>query len=200
MSAPSSFACVDALARRSARSMLPRSSDATGTTLNPAITALAGLVPCADIGIRHTFRCASPRDSWYGADHQQAGQLALRAGIGLQRHRREAGDLGQLEAELLEEPEVAGGLVARRERVEPVELPPAHRHHLGGGVELHRARAERDHRGREREVARLQPLDVAQHLRLRPVQVEDGMGEERAGARGATRGLPRPPRSVPRPS
>src|SRR2546425_9758713 len=40
------------------------------------------------------------------------------------------------------------------------------RSHLGGGVELHRARAERDHRRREGEVARLEPFDVAQHLGL----------------------------------
>src|SRR5256886_9891849 len=39
-------------------------------------------------------------------------------------------------------------------------------------VELHRARAERDHRRREREVARLEPLDVAQHLGLGPIAVE----------------------------
>ena len=37
---------------------------ATGTTFNPATTALAGLVPCAETGIRQTLRCASPRDSW----------------------------------------------------------------------------------------------------------------------------------------
>ena len=48
-------------ARRSARSMLPCASQATATTLKPAITALAGLVPCAETGIRQTLRCASPR-------------------------------------------------------------------------------------------------------------------------------------------
>ena len=33
----------------------------TGTTFSPAICALAGLVPCAEVGIRQTSRCASPR-------------------------------------------------------------------------------------------------------------------------------------------
>ena len=33
----------------------------TTTTFIPAITALAGLVPCADCGVRHTSRCFSPR-------------------------------------------------------------------------------------------------------------------------------------------
>src|SRR5205823_10202779 len=54
-----------ALARRSARSMSPSFKQATDTTLNPAMTALAGFVPCADVGMRHTLRCASPREAWY---------------------------------------------------------------------------------------------------------------------------------------
>ena len=54
---------ASALARRSARSMSPSLRQATGTTLNPAMTALAGLVPCAEVGIRQTLRCASPRDA-----------------------------------------------------------------------------------------------------------------------------------------
>ena len=39
------------------------SSHATTTTCMPAICADAGLVPCADAGIRQTLRCASPRDA-----------------------------------------------------------------------------------------------------------------------------------------
>ncbi len=31
----------------------------------PAMTALAGLVPCAEDGIRQTSRWCSPRSSWY---------------------------------------------------------------------------------------------------------------------------------------
>ena len=31
----------------------------------PAMTALAGFVPCADAGMRQTFLCCSPRSSWY---------------------------------------------------------------------------------------------------------------------------------------
>ena len=46
-----------------ARSTLPSSSHATTTTFMPAICADAGLVPCADAGIRQTLRCASPRDA-----------------------------------------------------------------------------------------------------------------------------------------
>ena len=52
---------ASALARRSARSTLPSSSQATTCTVIPAITALAGLVPWAELGIRQTCRPPSPR-------------------------------------------------------------------------------------------------------------------------------------------
>ena len=62
------------------------------------------------------------------------------------------------------------------------ELGPRHRLHLGGGVELHRARAERDHRPVEGHVVVGQPAQVAQHLGLGAVLVEHRVGEELAGA------------------
>ncbi len=65
MSAASCFAFCSALAFKSATSMFPCASVFTTTTDIPAITALAGFVPCADCGIRHTFRRPSLRDSWY---------------------------------------------------------------------------------------------------------------------------------------
>ena len=42
-----------------------------------------------------------------GADHHQAGELALRAGVGLQRHRGKAGDLAQRGFEIREDLGVA---------------------------------------------------------------------------------------------
>jgi glycine dehydrogenase len=65
ISAARSSACSFAFASRSAMSMSPASVFFTTTTFMPAITALAGFVPCADCGMRHTLRLASPRDSWY---------------------------------------------------------------------------------------------------------------------------------------
>jgi hypothetical protein len=62
------------------------------------------------------------------------------------------------------------------------ELRPRHGKHLRRRVELHRAGAERNHRGRERQVARFEPLDVAEHFGLGMVTVEDGVLEERRGA------------------
>ena len=73
---------------------------------------------------------------------------------------------------------VAQRLANRRERVQRGEAWPTDREHLGCGVELHRARAKRNHRRRERQVACLQFLEVAQHLRLRMVLVENRVREK----------------------
>ena len=56
--------------------------------------AVAGLVPCAESGIRIFLR-GLPSRFEQRADQQDAGQLAVRARGRLQRHRVHAGDLGQ---------------------------------------------------------------------------------------------------------
>ena len=61
--------------RRSARSTLPSSSQATTTTCMPAICAEAGLVPCAELGIRQTLRCALAAARVIGADDEQARRI-----------------------------------------------------------------------------------------------------------------------------
>jgi len=66
----------------------------------------------------------------------------------------------------------------RDEGMEPADLLPSDREHLGGGIELHRARPERDHRCRERKVLGLQTAEIAQHLVLGVVGVEDRMRED----------------------
>ena len=80
-------------ARGRRRRCCPRSSHSTTTTFMPAITALAGFVPCAECGIRQTLRPRGAAVLVVRADHEQAGVLALRAGVRLQRARGEAGDL-----------------------------------------------------------------------------------------------------------
>ena len=82
-------------ASRSARSTLPSSSQATTTTCMPAICADAGLVPCADAGNEADVAMRLAAARVVRADHQQAGVLALRAGVGLQRHRVVAGRRAQ---------------------------------------------------------------------------------------------------------
>ena len=78
---------------------------------------------------------------------------------------------------LAEDVLIPGGLLQRRERVHARELRPAHRHHLGRGVELHRARAERNHRRVEPEVLALELPDVAHHLGLGVMRVEHRVGQ-----------------------
>ena len=58
-----------------------------------------------------------------GADGEQAGVFALRAGVGLERHGGEAGDLGEPGFQVLEELLVACGLVGRGERVDAGRTP-----------------------------------------------------------------------------
>ena len=50
------FECFSAFALKSTMSMLPSVSHEIGTMRRPHIAADAGLVPCAETGIRHTFR------------------------------------------------------------------------------------------------------------------------------------------------
>ncbi len=53
------------------------------------------------------------------------------------------------------------------------ELRPGDRIHLRRRIELHRARAERNHAVHQREVARLERPHVAEHLRLGVVSIEN---------------------------
>ena len=149
------------------------------------MTPLAGLVPCADAGIRTTLRWASPLAAVIRADHQQPCQLALGARVRLQRHRREARDLTERRFELAEDAGVARRLIEWRKRVHLAELGPRHGQHLGRGVQLHGARPERDHRGLEPDVLRLEAADIPHHLRLGVVLVEHRVCQ--VGARAAQR-------------
>ena len=81
-------------------STLPLASQAVTTTCMPTICALAGLVPCADEGIRQMLRWPSPLGFVEGLDRQQAGVFALRAGVGLQADAGVAGGLAQPGAQL----------------------------------------------------------------------------------------------------
>src|ERR1035441_1437163 len=65
--------------------------------------------------------------------------------------------------------------------MQAAQLWPGDGENLAGRVQLHRARAQRDHGSRQREVARLQALEIAHHLRLGVVTVEDGVGQKPAG-------------------
>ncbi|MNS81195.1 hypothetical protein D3C72_1149020 [compost metagenome] len=62
------------------------------------------------------------------------------------------------------------------------ELGPGHRDHLGGGVELHGAGAERDHGVVQGQILGFETVDVAQHLGLGVVLVEHLVGQHGVGA------------------
>ncbi len=115
-------------------------------------------------------------------DRQQPGVFALRAGVRLQRHRVIPGNVAQPLLQPLEQRMIALGLIRGRERMQIAERRPGQRDHLGRGVELHGAGAERDHRAVEREVAIAELAHVAQQLGLRTMGVEHRMGEEGAAA------------------
>ena len=118
-----------------------------------------------------------------GLDHQQPRVFALRPGVGLQRHGVVAGGRAHHRLELADHPVIAGRLGGRRERMQRAELGPRHRDHLGRRIELHRARAQRDHRAVECQVQVGQPPQVAQHLGFRAMAMEDRVRQERRRAR-----------------
>src|SRR2546427_425651 len=65
INADSRSLCASAFARRSLTSILPAAVLATTTTRMPAMTPLAGVVPCADAGMSTTSRAVSPRSRGY---------------------------------------------------------------------------------------------------------------------------------------
>ena len=110
-----------------------------------------------------------------GRDGQEPRIFPLRARIRLQRKRLIAGDFTELFRQIPDRLMIALGLIMRRERVQRAEFRPGDRHHLGGGVQLHRAGAERDHRPVQRQIAVRQAAHIAHHLGFRPVHVKDRM-------------------------
>ena len=76
------------------------------------------------------------------ADRDEAGVLAVRSGIGLERHVRQPGDRLERRRHVREHRVVTRGLLARRERMQVGEFRPRDRRHLGRGVQLHGAGAQ----------------------------------------------------------
>ena len=113
------------------------------------------------------------------ADDHQPRELPLGAGVGLQRHRGEAGNLAQCIFEVAEDLCVPLRLIDRGKGMHTAEVLPCHREHLGGRVQLHRARAERNHRGVEADILPLEAADVPHHRGLGSMRVEHRMRHER---------------------
>ena len=116
------------------------------------------------------------------ADDEKPRVLALRPGVGLERHPRERGALAEHELEVPDELSVPLGLVGRRERMNAREPLERHREHLGRRVQLHRARTERNHRAVEGDVPGREPAEIPQHLGLAVVTVKHRVVEDGVGA------------------
>ncbi len=114
------------------------------------------------------------------ADGQQTRELPLRAGVGLHTDPVVAGHLGQPPFHVGDHLTGPFGLVDRRERVQTGELRPGHRLHLRGGVQLHRAGAQRDHRPVEGQILVRQPPQIPHHGGLVVIAAELRVVQQRA--------------------
>ena len=59
--------------------------------------------------------------------------------------------------------------------MEPADFAPTQRHHLGRGIEFHRARAKWNHAPVQGDVLAFETTDVAQKFGLSMIAVEDGL-------------------------
>jgi hypothetical protein len=121
------------------------------------VGAMCRLRDQADVAV-----CVTPAGMVAG-DGDETGVFALRAGVRLHADGVEAGDRLQVLGQAVDHFQVALCLLERGERVHVAEFRPGDRNHLAGGIELHGAGAERDHRVVERQILVLQLLQVAQH-------------------------------------
>ena len=108
-------------------------------------------------------------------DGQQPGVFPLRAGVGLERHRRVPRALHEHAFQVLKQRAVTGGLPLGGEGMQPGEALPAQGQHLGGGIELHGATAQGNHAPVEGDVLVFEVAQVAQHFGLGVILVEQRM-------------------------
>ncbi len=114
-----------------------------------------------------------------GANGQQAGIFTLRTGVGLQRNGVIAGGGAEHGLQLVGQLLVTGALLGGGERVQVAELGPGYRDHFAGCIELHGARAERDHGAVQRQVLVGQFSQVAHQLGFRVIAIEHRVAEDR---------------------
>ena len=109
------------------------------------------------------------------ADGQDAGVLALGAGVGLDGDGVKSGNGFELRFQAMNHFQIACGLLARGKGVDFGELGPGNRQHFAGGVELHGAGAERNHTAVHRQIAVFEFFQIAQHFVFGVVAVEHGV-------------------------
>ena len=108
-----------------------------------------------------------------GTDSAQAGVLTGSARVRLQGHCIVTGNSNQPIAQVLNQLVPALCLVLRNQRVDVGETGPGDGFHLSCGVQLHGARAQRNHSAIQGQVLVCQVTQVAHHLGLGAVLVED---------------------------
>ena len=116
------------------------------------------------------------------ADDTQTGVLARSAGVRLQRDALQTGDLDQCRGEVLDHLNVSGRLIHGSIGVDVLELRTTERQHFRSGIELHRARTQRNHGVSQRDVSALKALDVTHQLGLGVILSEEFLLHELGGA------------------
>ncbi len=116
------------------------------------------------------------------AYHGQTAVLASSTRVGLQRHSGKTCNNGQQIFHFVNQLVPTLCLVRRRKGMDGSELAPAQRQHLGGGIQLHGAAAQRNHGTVQAQVLHLQFLHVAHHLGLAVILVEYAVGQILGGA------------------
>lgn len=112
------------------------------------------------------------------ADRKQARIFSLSAGIGLERTGRKSGHFAEPGFEFPENLLIPKGLINWSKRMDIRKLRPAYRNHFRSGIELHRTRAQRNHRMGQGKVFVLQALDIAHHLTFGMVTAKDVVGQK----------------------
>ena len=156
---PSSAATSSSSARSRRRAISsPRSSHGTATAV---VAAQRRARRVGAVGARRDQHLLARTAARLvpGADHLHAGELALRAGGGLQRHGVEAADLARAMLEIASKRSAPCTSSLRRVRMRFPRSPASPRPVVGHRVVLHRARAERIEVRRCREVELRQSRD-----------------------------------------
>ena len=116
------------------------------------------------------------------ADHQQSGIFTLRPGVGLERDARQSRHVRQPLLQFLEELAVSCRLFGRRKRMNATEFRPRYGKHFHRRVEFHGAGAQGNHGMDQRQVSRLQPIQVAQEFMFSMILMKDFVSQKGRGA------------------
>ena len=112
-----------------------------------------------------------------GANGEQPGVFALRARVRLHRDGVVSGDLAQLRRQIVDQFLVPERLIGRCERMHLGKFRPRDGQHLGGRVQFHGARPQRNHRAVEGQIAVSEAAHIARHLAFGPIHMEDRVGQ-----------------------